>query len=244
MAKNLLCIRAMNRISRRRIGLSFLLVTFSCSAYLACGGDDSTSIPNTEAGVDGSLAEASDLDTSMATDSGGSDSASDSPSSVDAADAGDATIATDGGAITDSGPGGDGAAISCGSATCNLPAQTCCVYKEVSPPFVVGCSNGTNCPAPPPDAGDGGVVSLGCELGANCNGSAVCCIEHNTNTGTIVSACKSSCAGSATVVSAEMCDPTAADAGCAQDAGACSSTNIGTWNLPNGFATCGGKLAN
>jgi hypothetical protein len=37
-----------------------------------------------------------------------------------------------------------------------------------------------------------------------------------------------------------MCDPTAADAGCSGDAGACSSTNIGTWRLPSGFATCGG----
>jgi hypothetical protein len=43
------------------------------------------------------------------------------------------------------------------------------------------------------------------------------------------------------ISSAQLCDP-ASDAGCTYgDAGACSGANIGTWGLPNGFGTCGGK---
>jgi hypothetical protein len=136
--------------------------------------------------------------------------------------------------VVDSGPGGDGAVLTCGSAECHLPVETCCVYDEPQNQFFVACSNGAQCPTL--DAGL--AVALSCESQANCNGAnAICCISSTSDGGKIAAHCTASCQGGQS--NAILCDPTTADAGCAADAG-CSTANIGSWGLPAGFATCGG----
>jgi hypothetical protein len=82
-------------------------------------------------------------------------------------------------------------------------------------------------------------VALQCEIRENCPANNVCCLVKHTD-GTVLSHCTQSCQGGA--ASAELCDSAAVDAGC-NDAGTCSSTGIGTWGLPSGFATCGGRSA-
>jgi hypothetical protein len=154
--------------------------------------------------------------------------------------------------VSDAGPGGDGAVVSCGSASCNLPNETCCVYDEPSASFLVSCSNGATCPNIAVDAGDGGDaaalvgIALQCEVSENCPVDHICCLTKYPN-GTVSSHCEAQCAGG--TLSVQMCSVTASDAGCevpdGGDAGlaTCSTDNIQTWGLPNGFATCGGVAA-
>jgi hypothetical protein len=166
----------------------------------------------------------------------------------------DGTAPIDGTAV----PSGDAAALGCGSVTCSAQNETCCVYPITNPPpsFVAGCSNGAGCPALAGDAGyeAGAPAELHCEVQANCTGGTVCCLQAPSN-GVVNAHCKAPGACVATVVdggaeggeagavglpTALLCDPMlGADAGCG-DAAACSSTNIGSWSLPNGFGTCGG----
>ncbi len=247
------------------VSASIVVLLMGGTYLLACGGDDASS-GGSDAGSDGTSAGdgttgddgSTGDDAGGGTDSGGgtdtgsgdaakdgaSDSASDAPSDAPL----DAFIAADGGPITDAAPGGDGATLSCGSAACNVPSQACCFYQGVSAGFTVGCSNGAQCPLPDAGAGvDSGVTvtSLDCEQQANCPSNNVCCLEKNVTSGNTVATCKLSCAGSGSVHAAYLCDPSLADAGCgATDAGACSATNIGTWGLPNGYGTCGGKSSN
>jgi hypothetical protein len=184
--------------------------------------------------------------------------------------AADVQLVGDGGPLSDAGPGGDAAVLNCGNAECNLPSQTCCLYPLLSPPpfFYGQCSNGNACPALAADAGvgDAGTATeLQCEVTANCGGGNICCIQGPQNGGgKITSHClnASACVTTTTQIildagpdadggldggftsnpRAILCDPSAADSGCnVGDAGACSSTNIDTWNLPNGFGTCGGR---
>jgi hypothetical protein len=189
-------------------------------------------------------------DTGSAGDAGDAANAPDAPGDA----AGDVMLVADtGGTLTDAAPGGDGAALNCGNETCNLPVQSCCLYPLASPPpaFFAACSTGGACPATlPPDAGyeAGAPTSVGCEVQSNCTGVTVCCLESSTS-GSVKSSCRAagSCVGSdagvdgATGLSvALLCDPSlGGDAGCGE-AGACSGANIGTWNLPSGFGTCGG----
>jgi hypothetical protein len=221
------------------------------AAWLACGGDD-TIAPSGggDAGSDVTVADTGggQPDTSTADTSPGDDtSTTDAPQGDGGGDAQlDVQLVQDtGSTLTDAGPGGDGAVLSCGSASCNLPNQTCCVYPE-PPSFFVACSNGAACPTifANPDAGDGGdagpvlsAAQLQCEISANCpNSNNQCCITVDPS-GKVSAHCTSSCPNGAI-----LCDPNAAaDAGeCAADAG-CSAANIGSWSLPNGFGTCGGR---
>ena len=211
--------------------------------FLACGGDDTTSNPADGGGSDATIDGGGGSDTSTGQDTGTSDgSGGDTGTGGDAG--GDAAldvqlIPDTGNTLTDSGPGGDAAILNCGTAQCNLPTQTCCVYPE-SPNFYVACSTGAACPLL--DAGtDSGIsaVALQCEDKENCGGNLVCCLYSTNDGGSIQSHCTDSCVGGEK--HAILCDQGAADAGCG-DAGACSSANISTWNLPTGFATCGGVL--
>jgi hypothetical protein len=181
-----------------------------------------------------------------------------------------ALLADSGGGIVDAAPGGDGAVLNCGNAQCNLPNETCCIYPLLAPPppFYGACSNGNSCPALTLDAGvgDAGLATeLQCEVQANCPSNNVCCISGppSGTAGKVSSHClnANACVPQTTQIlldagpdaaatdggfvlvqqRAVLCDPAAADAGCPAAAGACSSTNIGTWNVPNGFASCGGK---
>jgi hypothetical protein len=197
----------------------------------------------------------------------GADTGSDAGASDSAADV--VLISDSGGAITDAGPGGDGAVLNCGNAQCNLPNETCCIYPLLSPPppFYGQCSNGNSCPALSIEAGVGDAgpaTELQCEVQANCPSNNVCCISGPAqgSTGKISAHCLNAGACTTQVTQilldagpdaaasdggflvqprAILCDPAALDAGCTSAAGTCSSTNIGTWNVPNGFATCGGK---
>ena len=158
----------------------------------------------------------------------------------DAKDA--ATTGRDGGAGEDGGPGGNTTQLTCGSATCALPADTCCVYGNSNagtpgsgPSFIFGCAGGATCPAEPP--GYDPANRLKCGSAANCAAGMVCCVTSDGPTNNLISsACAASCAAAQPAFTARLCDPAAAPVGgCA-----CSSNNIDSWTLPNGYGPCGG----
>jgi hypothetical protein len=234
-------------MNRRRVvvGAVAWSALVSSAVLGACGGDDSLApLGGDDGGSDATTFDANFTDANRGNDSGGTDSGRD----TGVADAGsDATIVDDAGNFQDASPGGDAAVLNCGGASCNLPEQTCCFYDQGGD-FSGGCANGAGgCPAEP-DGGDAGLVSLGCEVTANCPGSGqICCITHDTNDGTTKSGCmlEATCATLTHQHRAELCDPSAPDAGCGlTHPGPCSSTNIGSWDLPGGFGTCGGVSAN
>src|SRR5579859_2922228 len=71
------------------------------------------------------------------------------PGSGDAASANDVasgTIVADGGSSTTAGPGGSQTTLACGSATCTIPGEVCCVYETSPPQFL--CVAGSACPGP------------------------------------------------------------------------------------------------
>jgi hypothetical protein len=139
-------------------------------------------------------------------------------------------------------PGGSTSALSCGTASCVIPGESCCL-TETGGAFSFSCVVGSSCPAAAGDAGPGGngngqngnTATLQCTSAANCAAGTVCCVSAPNN-GTTSSECKTSCTGDV----AQLCDPNAATTGCAA-AQPCSSRNIGDWGLPQTFATCGGK---
>ena len=55
------------------------------------------------------------------------------------------------GSTTDGGPGGNLTHVACGTTSCSLPDESCCVYEAVSPPTFM-CVHGAACPAT--DGGD------------------------------------------------------------------------------------------
>jgi len=234
-------------MKRRRVfaGAALFSVFVSGAALSACGGDDSVAqIGAEDGGGDATTFDGDAVDATRGNDSGGSDSGRD----TGAFDSGlDSSLAVDAGNFQDASPGGDAAVLNCGSESCSLPSQTCCLYDQGGD-FSGGCANGAGgCPAEA-DGGDAGLVSLGCEVTANCPGSGqICCITHDTNNGTTKSACmlEATCATVTSQHRAELCDPSTADAGCGlTHPGPCSSTNVGSWDLPSGFGTCGGVSAN
>jgi hypothetical protein len=130
----------------------------------------------------------------------------------------------------DAGPGGNTGSIPCGTTTCAIPAQSCCVSQS---------DNGTaySCSAADAGCGGGDNSALKCSGAANCPPGQVCCVR-TTNNGA-ASDCQTACNGN----QAQLCDPKATPTGC--DAGVnCSNNNIGDWGLPPTYATCGGKGAN
>ncbi len=147
-------------------------------------------------------------------------------------------IGSDGGAADDGGAGGSTAQVPCGTTTCALATDFCCVYQANNGPsdFVFGCATGSGCPQV---ANANDPTALLCSGAANCAPGSLCCVSDDGNR--VWSECAASCAppaggGTAT---AQLCDPAAAQTGCSTSA-ACSSNKIDDWNLPNGYATCGG----
>lgn len=225
----------------------------STALYVACGNDSSSSeVPSDDGGADGTTADTggggNDSGGGTDTGTGSETSTTDSGGNQDAGDAGatdaggDAQLIVDsGGVITDAGPGGDGAVLNCGTAQCDLPSQTCCIYPlQGTSPFYSACSGGATCPTLDAGLDAGSAVELRCESQANCPTDQVCCLS-SPSSGSTSSHCVAagSCTSTAGNKTALLCDRTEADAGC-HDAGACSGTNIGTWGLPSGFSTCGG----
>jgi hypothetical protein len=135
---------------------------------------------------------------------------------------GDASTNSDGAV----GPGGNTTTFPCGSQSCSIATQICCVAQNGRGAV---CVSGSDCAAA--DAGQpGDLAGLKCTGAANCAQGTVCCIDPSGN---------SACAASCDQNGAQLCDPAAANPGCG-DAGACSSRNIGDWGLPRTFGTCGG----
>jgi hypothetical protein len=191
----------------------------SAAAMLACGGSSSTD---------------------LVASSDGGDAADDGPTVARGANG---TIVEDGGTLaTDAsgGPGGSTKTLPCGTATCRVPAESCCLTDNANGTFSFGCVAGPSCP--PPVAGGSAPVALGCSSSANCAPGTVCCItQENNNQGGNgsadrgSSACKSACGSQ----EAQLCDPKA-DSACPASA-PCSTAKAESWELPPAFGTCGGK---
>ena len=190
------------------VGVAFTLIA-------ACGGASSTEIigPGGTAGADGGP--------------GGSASGEGGPASGGAREAGSATN----GGVDPPGaaPGGSASALPCGTATCVLPAESCCVSDLGNGSLGYACiATGARC-----GAGGGNATALSCSATANCPAGSVCCASDAIRPTS--SQCRSACGPK----EAQLCDPKAATTGCAASA-PCSSRNIGDWGLPSAYATCGG----
>lgn len=135
----------------------------------------------------------------------------------------------DAGTAPDGSPGT--ATLTCGTSVCKLPGETCCVRGGSGSSFTYACVTGTTCPN---SGGGNGTAALACTGAASCSSGTVCCVSQNNNQ--TVSACKPTCGGN----DAQLCDPSAIPTGCSAQA-PCSNKQIGGWQLPPSFGTCGGK---
>lgn len=140
------------------------------------------------------------------------------------------TIVSNGGATANGAPGGTTTQVACGSVTCRIPEESCCVYESAQPPQYL-CVVGTSCPTV--DGGGKG-TALTCSGAANCPQDRVCCV-YELPSKQVASACRVACASN----EAQLCDPKAPVSGCSA-AAACSSSSVTDWGLPTGYATCGG----
>jgi len=212
---------------RRTLGLLGASVIVGSGLWLACGGseggNDLLTATDTEAGT--LLVEAGTSDTSTT----GNDAASGTDTGTTQQDAGG-----DGGIDPpDAGPGGTTTVIKCGSTTCAIPAQSCCVDQLPNNMTAYGCA--ASCPGLGGGGGGGGdTTALKCSGQANCAAGTVCCVRQVNNGAT--SECKASCTGN----QAQLCDPLAAVSGCTGQV--CSNgIDFSDWSLPPTYATCGGK---
>ena len=173
--------------------------------------------------------------TALFVDDGGADGGADGAAAPsDAAAAVDGAVVASGGSTDDGGPGGNAQSLSCGSAACAIPGESCCVY-DTSPP-TYACVAGSGCPVVDGGGGGGRGTALQCSGAANCPANTVCCVYENANK-QVASDCRAACASN----QAQLCDPTvsAAASGCPASA-PCSSNNVTDWGIPNSYATCGG----
>lgn len=213
---------------RRTLGLLAASIVAGSGLWLACGGSDGANDPltatDTEAGT--GLPEAGTKDTS--TPPNDAASGTDTGTGNQEAGGGDGGIDP-----PDAGPGGTTTVINCGSTSCAIPAQTCCIDTLGGGMTAYGCA--TTCAGL--DAGGNGnndTAALKCSAQANCAAGTVCCVRQVGNNGA-ASECKATCGGN----EAQLCDVTAAVPGCTGST--CSNDKIGDWNLPDTYATCGGK---
>jgi hypothetical protein len=142
--------------------------------------------------------------------------------------------AVDGGSVSEGGP----RSIPCGGATCVVPAQVCCISANANPASFA-CISGSICPvAAASDSGVPQAAGLACTGAASCPSNQVCCIYEPSGANQFAAQCLSSCAGTG---QAQLCDPTVTpgQSGCPSTA-PCSNSNIGDWDLPSTFGTCGG----
>ena len=201
-------------------------IVVGSSLWLACGGssgaNDGLTATDTEAGT--VLPEAGTSDTSTS----GNDAASGTDTGT-----GNQGAGADGGIDPpDAGPGGTTSVIHCGSTTCAIPAQTCCVDTLPSNATAYGCA--ATCAGLDGGAGVGvDTAALKCSSQANCAAGTVCCVRQ------VNKAAASECKATCDVNEAQLCDVNAAASGCTGTS--CSNNNIGDWNLPDSYATCGGK---
>ena len=137
-------------------------------------------------------------------------------------------------------PGGSTGALSCGTASCLIPGESCCL-SETGGTFSFSCVVGATCPAAAGDGGgnnngqNGNTATLKCTSAANCAAGTVCCVSKVNNGAT--SECLTSCGGGGGGGdTAQLCDPSAATTGCAA-AQPCSSKNVDEWGLPPTFGT-------
>ena len=224
--------------AKKALAAGALAVLAAATAPVGCGSSgDPVGIAD---GVDAGQQRDGSLSMDGTTDATPADGAAADAAASDAQDA--APSGGDGGAGEDGGPGGNTTQMTCGSATCALPADTCCVYGNANagnagagPSFIFGCAGGATCPAEP--AGYDPANSLKCGSAANCAAGMVCCVTSDGPTNNLISSeCKASCTAVQPAFTARLCDPAAAPiGGCA-----CSSNNIDSWTLPNGYGTCGG----
>ena len=181
----------------------------------ACGGASGTDIigPGGTAGADGG--------------EGGTSSGEGGPASGGGREAGSST--TGGVDPPGAAPGGNASSLPCGTATCALPAESCCVSD------LGNGSLGYACIAAGAACGSGGAnaTTLSCSATSNCPAGSVCCASDATRPTS--SQCSSACGAK----EVQLCDPKAATTGCAASA-PCSSQNIGDWGLSTAYATCGG----
>jgi hypothetical protein len=143
------------------------------------------------------------------------------------------------GSGSDAGVVSDGQhAIACGNTTCMAPGQVCCVSANANPASYA-CISGPTCPVVTvADSGTPSAAGLACSGPADCPPNQVCCIYEPSGANQFVAQCVSSCGVAG---EAQLCDPSAppAQSGCPASA-PCSNSNIGDWDLPSTFGTCGG----
>jgi hypothetical protein len=207
-----------------------LLASTSClfiasTVWLGCGGSDGSTIGNSSGGDAATEGGAAGGDGSSSANGEGGAGSKDGASGSN----------TEGGG--GAGPGGNTTSEPCGTQTCNIPAQVCCVSGG-------GGSTMYTCAASCAEAGGGGgggdTTSLQCTSSANCAAGSICCIHQSQNGGAEAACVMGTSCGQN---SAQLCDPNASVSGCPGDAGQrsmCSSDNIGDWGLSPPFATCGG----
>lgn len=196
-----------------------MVAAFNGAGVLACGGSTSPDLTSTS--------DAGDEGTSVPRGPSG-------------------TIVEDGGTLSgdaSGGPGGSVKTLPCGTATCRVPAESCCLTDNGDGTFTFACVVGASCPSA--TAGGNTPVALGCSSSVNCAAGSVCCItQQNENSGDQngdngdrgKSSCKPSCGSQ----EAQLCDPKATDNGCPASA-PCSTSKAESWELPSTFGTCGGK---
>lgn len=206
-----------------RVTYIFVVGSMAASAIaLACGssGDSDLILPAGDAGG----ADGASSSSSGSTGSGGP------------REAGAGGVTADGGIDPpNAAPGGDTTQVACGSASCPIPAETCCV-SDTPNGLAYACVAGATCPQA---TGGGNTTALKCTSSANCGGGTVCCVTQNN--GTTSSECKTTCTNTGGGDTAQLCDPAKADAGGCPTNAPCSNDNIGDWGLPNTFGTCGGR---
>jgi hypothetical protein len=217
---------------RRTLGLLGGVIVLGSGLWLACGGSDGASDALTQPAEAGTLSETgtgADTGTNPGTDAATGTDASDAATAQQEAGGGDGGISTN---DSGTGPGGSTTILTCGSTTCAIPTQNCCVERIGGGKTAFGCA--ATCPSI--DAG-ADTAALKCSGQANCAAGTVCCVSQAGANGA-TSQCQATC----TANQAQLCDPKAVPTGCGGDAGnACSNQNIGDWALPQTFGTCGGK---
>lgn len=217
----------------RNLCLLGATIALGSGLWLACGGSDGGTSDLTTTG-DGGVPEGSSTANADTGVPPPNNDAATTPDASDAATAQPEAGGGDGGNPPDAGPGGTTTIISCGSTTCAIPAENCCVDRAVGGAITFACA--ATCPGP--DAGVVESAALHCSGQSNCAAGTVCCVRQVPPNNSAASDCKAACGAK----EAQLCSLSAAVSGCAAtDAGTCSNANIGDWALPKTFATCGGK---
>jgi hypothetical protein len=146
----------------------------------------------------------------------------------------------------DAHPGGTTSNLPCGSATCRIPTESCCVVDPGNGPSY-SCVVGTLCPSPHAVSNSGTVgqgatgtnngngptvVTLQCGGAANCPDGEVCCAQTTDNATS--STCKQVCNAN----EVQLCDPSAAVTRC-PTVQPCTTSGASDLGLPASFGACG-----